>query len=585
MKGQGKTDMNNIKNGNLNKYRRIGDLSMNKLMEFLPATIMNSLSTLLLISIDGLMVGNFMGEEALAAVSVFSPLTTLIGAFTVLVSYGISTSLSTSIGKNEDAQIRQIKGASFWLMVYLAVVATIIQIPIVWVLMKAYRLPDDIYTLAWQYAFGIMIATPLGLISSVGANMLQIVGKMKLLIKLTVMEGSINLVLDLVFVGMLQMGTAGAGLGTACANLVRCSTTVIYLLKYTDMLNYRRYRNTFAEYISILRLGVPDSVYSLVYAFQNYCMMQILLLVFAEDAGTVDGVCVFCFSTVNVLISGILAAMRPLVGLLTGAGDRTGLKILMRQGAWLMALMVGAATAVVELFPRFFYAIHGVDEFPQGAMAAVRINALFFLPYAFSVYLLIFLVNKKDSQYTTKITLAGNISQPVFALGLMFILSPPWVYLSKSITSVLVLILYWRRLKHVSAVDMAETENIGDVVLYMSVRKEEAVEASRAIRSYAEECGIDPKISYRIALCMEEMVAYIESVNEKKIAAQIIVRFRESGEAVFVIMDNGKCIALQKEQEQQKGLSTDNFVLMQRLAKSIKYEYVLDMNYTILEFE
>ena len=40
-----------------------------------------------------------------------------------------------------------------------------------------------------------------------------------------------------------------------------------------------------------------------------------------------------------------------------------------------------------------------------------------------------------------------------------------------------------------------------------------------------------------------------------------------------------------QEQEQQKGLSTDNFVLMQRLAKSIKYEYVLDMNYTILEFE
>ena len=49
-------------------------------------------------------------------------------------------------------------------------------------------------------------------------------------------------------------------------------------------------------------------------------------------------------------------------------------------------------------------------------------------------------------------------------------------------------------------------------------------------------------------------------------------------------MDNGKCISLQNEEEKEKGLSTDNYVLMQRLAKSVEYQYVQDMNYTILKF-
>jgi hypothetical protein len=49
-------------------------------------------------------------------------------------------------------------------------------------------------------------------------------------------------------------------------------------------------------------------------------------------------------------------------------------------------------------------------------------------------------------------------------------------------------------------------------------------------------------------------------------------------------LDNGKCIALQKQEDQEMGLTTDNYVLMQRLAKKAEYQYVQGMNYTILEF-
>lgn len=575
--------MSNTDGNQQTKFRRKGDLSLFKFREYLPAMLLNNMSTLLLITVDGLVVGNLTGSDALAAVSVFTPLTTIIGVFTSLVACGISTSLSTTMGSNEGAKIKQIKGASFWLMVYMSVLATIIQIPIVWILLKAYRLPDAIYEMTWKYAIGIMIATPMGMISTIGANMLQIAGKMKILAKLTILEGTVNLVLDLLFVGPLHLGSAGAGMGTAGANLVRCTTTLICLLRYTDMLNFRKYKGTFSEHKDILRLGGPDAVSALVYALQNYCMMQILLIGFGENGGVINGVCMFSFSVVNVLITGVLGSIRPLGGLLAGAGDREGLKILTRQGALFMAVMIGVATAVVEIFPKVFYSLYGIGTVPQGGVAAICVFALFFLPYAFSGFFRLFLTNKKDSKYTSRVTIIGNITQPVIAFGLLKILPAPWVYLSLSITAVFMIFLYVRRIKQLYAIDLKE-DNLNEAVLYMSVRQKEAVDASREIRKFADEHGIDPKISYRIALCMEEMVAYIESVNEKDIAAQIIVRFRNSGEATFVIMDNGKCISLQNEEEKEKGLSTDNYVLMQRLAKSVEYQYVQDMNYTILKF-
>ena len=77
-----------------------------------------------------------------------------------------------------------------------------------------------------QYAYGIMISLPFGLISTVGVFQLQIAGKMKALVKLSAMEGITNLLLDLLFVGAMDMGVAGAGYGTAAANVLRCLTTV-----------------------------------------------------------------------------------------------------------------------------------------------------------------------------------------------------------------------------------------------------------------------------------------------------------------------------------------------------------------------
>ena len=568
----------------MNKFRRIGDLSMFKIREYLPPMILTNLSTLLLLTVDGLVVGNFSGAEALAAVSVFAPVTSFIGTINALVSYGIATGLSTSLGSNDGTQIKHIKGTSFRLMVIFSAITAFIQIPFVLILLKAYGLPDELYAMTLQYAIGMMISSPLGMISSVGANMLQISGKMKILTKLTVLEGSVNLVLDLLFVGGFHMGVTGAGYGTACANLTRCIATLICLWRYTDILRYRNYKSSIREYLDILHLGMPDAASILVYAFQSYFMMHILLSAFGESAGTIDGICMFCYSLVNVLISGILGAVRPLVGLLTGAGDREGIRILIRQVTKFMIIVIGISIAVIELFPGFFYMIHGIENIPQGGLAASRIFAFFLFPYAFNGFLRILLVNKKDSKYTARVTIAGNITQPFFALGLMLFLSPPWVYLSETMTAVLVFVLYARRFKHLNDMDTEETENCDDVVLYMSVRQQEAVEASRAIRLFAEKHEINPKISYRIALCMEEMVAYMDSVNDKNISAQIIVRFKRAGEATFVIMDSGKCITLHEEEEREKGLTTDNYVLMQRLAKETKYQYVMDMNYTILEF-
>ena len=49
------------------------------------------------------------------------------------------------------------------------------------------------------------------------------------------------------------------------------------------------------------------------------------------------------------------------------------------------------------------------------------------------------------------------------------------------------------------------------------------------------------------------------------------------------MLDDGRCIALDEDRETQE-LITDNYGLLRKLAKSVKYQYLLNMNYTEIEF-
>ena len=49
------------------------------------------------------------------------------------------------------------------------------------------------------------------------------------------------------------------------------------------------------------------------------------------------------------------------------------------------------------------------------------------------------------------------------------------------------------------------------------------------------------------------------------------------------MLDNGKCIALDRDSEIQE-LITDNYGLVKKLAKSVEYQYLLNMNYTVFTF-
>ena len=566
------------------RYRRKGSLTMRKLAEYIPVMIVTNISLLLINTVDRIVAGNFIGTDAMSSISIFYPVLLLTTVFSVPVASGVATSISKAMGKNDMEELARAKTTGLRLMILTAVIVGIVQIPIVLALIRSYGLSEELSSMIWQYAIGCMICTPLAIISTVGTYQLQISGRMKVIMLLTIAEGALNLGFDLLFVVGLDMGVAGTGYGTACSNLFRCVCTIIYMKKCTDFYKGDGKPVKMRDLKEIIMPGLPDGAFMLMLAFQNYFTLRVILGAFGEDGGVIYGLCAFCLSIANVLLFGIQGGMRPLMGLFSGADDKQGLRELMRQGIINVVVYVGIATAAIMLFPKFFYHIHGVDDIPEGGILSVRLFAIAFVIRGFDYVLRLYFSNRKDIVFATALTVLGNATLPLFAFLIAQAGVPgPYIFLAYLITELIICALSLKRYLHFRAIDSKEKP--GSVVLYMTVAKEDAVEASKYIREFANEHGIDKMISFRAALCMEEMVAYIREAEAFSLiprsdpVVDTIIRFEDEHSAIFTLLDDGAFIALDENDETQK-LITDNYGLIKRIAKSVEYQYILNMNYT-----
>ena len=612
------------------KYRRKGSLIMRKLAQYVPVMIITNISMLLIQTVDQVVAGNFIGKEALSSISIFYPVTLVISVFSGPVASGIATYVSNILGKNDMPALAHAKSAGLQIMITVAMVISLIQIPLVLLIISSYGLSDEMSHMVREYAIGIMICTPLGIVSTAGTYMLQISGKMRMLMNLSIIEGVSNLAFDLLFVAAFDMGVAGAGFGTACANFIRCSLTVIYIVKRTDFLKGDGRRATLQDYRDMLSLGLPDAAYMLMLAFQNYFTLRIILHSFGEDGGAIYGLCAFCLSIVNVLLYGIQGGMRPLMGLYTGGDDRQGVKGLIYHGFHYVLIGGGIISASIIIFPSFFYHLNGVRNIPDGGELAVQIYALAFVFRGFNHIIRLYLSNMKDIRFATTLTVLGSATLPLFALLISMMDAPsPYLFFAYLITELIIFTLSMSRYFYLKR--LADRNATDDIVLYMTVNKDEAGDASQYVMDFAREHGIDDRIGYRTALCMEEMTAYaynvdlfarlssridnleedLDRIKEKSdlrlfsptnlafhemiadhrrnllsqlshdrvISVDAIIRFKGNDSAILITLDEGAFIALD-EKNDLHDLTTDNYELIRKVSRSVEYRYVLNMNYT-----
>mgnify|MGYP000921132946 CR=1 FL=1 len=222
-------------------------------------------------TVDTLVVGNFIGKEALAAVGSTAPIiNTLIGVF-MGFSMGANVIVSQYYGANDEKSVHNAVHTSIIMSFFFSVIITIIGIVSAPAMLNLMDTPDDVIQEASVY-LKIYFSGATGLIFyNMGSGILRAVGDSTRPLYFLVFSAIVNTVLDLVFVIVFNMGVAGVALATVIAQVLSAVLVLIVLTRTSGSyrIKWKKLKLNTPMLKSIIRIGLPSSVQQGLTAFSN----------------------------------------------------------------------------------------------------------------------------------------------------------------------------------------------------------------------------------------------------------------------------------------------------------------------------
>ena len=256
-----------------------------KIVLFSVPLIATSVLQLLYNAADVVVVGQFAGKEALAAVGSTGSLISLIINLFIGLSIGTSVAVSNYYGAGNREGIRNavhtsiaISGASG---VFLAVFGIFMAQPLL-VLMDS---PPDVIDGATLYMQIYFAGMPFNMVYNFGAAILRAVGDTRRPLYYLTFSGIINVVLNLVLVIVFHMGVAGVAIATVVSQIIS-SLLVINCLLHSDgdtHLDLKKLRIHKTELLEIARVGLPAGIQNSLFAISNV-LIQSAVNSFGSDA-------------------------------------------------------------------------------------------------------------------------------------------------------------------------------------------------------------------------------------------------------------------------------------------------------------
>lgn len=270
--------------------------------------------------IDGAVLGNYVGTEALASISIFVPIYTFMTALAVVVGVGCQAIVSMSLGSKDYAKAHSAFKTAFWSLSVFALAMGCVFVLAAEPLCRLLGANEVLlpYTVSYVRAFSLFF--PFMLLTFLCDYMLKAMGRPYF--AMLVLGGTVllNLLLNLLFVGAFGWSTAGSGLATGIAFTCGFAVMAPALFAENSLVSFRKGHFSFrllgrmtyngsSEGLSELSAGVT------VFLF-NWVMMQ-----------TWGEVGVAAFTAINYLLNlgiqmfvGLSDGIVPILSFNYGAG-------------------------------------------------------------------------------------------------------------------------------------------------------------------------------------------------------------------------------------------------------------------------
>lgn len=310
--------------------------------------------------IDGMVVGRFLGEDAMAAHGIAVPIFVLLTIFSYMITVGFQQPCTVYIGRGEKTRANGLFTATMLLTVGMAVLFAVIGLlfahPIA--LMMGTPPSGPIHDMAEDYLRAVALGTPFLLIFLSLIPVLQIAGKRKLVHLGSLVMGVSDIVIDILNVKVFHGGMFGIGLATSISYLLGTLVLLTYFLK-KDSLFHLRLRDIKGSHPwGIFFTGLPAGMRVGAHFVAITVLNTVVMTVSGASAMAAFSVQQNLSSLLMSFAIGISGATLLLSGISYGEQDRRGLMDVVRMSAYASIIFMGLLGALVFALARPLAALY-----------------------------------------------------------------------------------------------------------------------------------------------------------------------------------------------------------------------------------
>ena len=222
-------------------------------------------------TVDSVVVGKFVGKEALAAVGSVGPIiNTLIGIFAGF-AVGAGVLISQFYGARDNQSVHDCVQTAMLLTLVLSVILTAVGVLCTPLFVRMMQTPEDVVADATEYLRIYFSGLTGLLVYNIGSGILRAVGDSRRPLYFLIFSAVTNTVLDIVFVACFQMGIAGVAIATIVSQFLSAILVLVVLTRadgpYRICWTKLRFHSVMLR--KILLLGTPSAIQSGVTSFSN----------------------------------------------------------------------------------------------------------------------------------------------------------------------------------------------------------------------------------------------------------------------------------------------------------------------------
>ena len=386
-------------------------------------------------TVDGIIVGNLVGETALAAVGTCAPLTMLFTAIALGMSNGAAVVLSQFYGAGRMDEMKKTVASSLILLFSMGVALSVVGCALAgWLLRTILGVQDylraDAEVYFRIYALGLLAQFIYNIVSAI----LRSMGDSRATLYFLLVASVCNVLLDLLAVALLGWGVLGVAVATVISQILSAAVSVVYLFQRYPALRFQKGELRFDREKGrlILKMGIPSTLQQCVVSMGHMAIQRVINH-FDITAGYTAATRIESF--ILIPIQGFFMGMATFTGQNLGAGKLERISRALARTILMSLVIVAAVIAIIYPFAPELVRVFGVT----GDSGDVAVVYLRFVALAVAVFCVYFSINgvlqgSGDVVFTAFNTFSGLAIKVVF------------VYLVAYLTPVGMAAIWWGNL-------------------------------------------------------------------------------------------------------------------------------------------